>query len=183
MPEFGSVRETGSSTTAPRFAADAMLGKLGRWLRALGYDTTFEASVSDERLVERTLAEERILLTCDRKLAREWTLPRDQLCVLEHAPLREQLLVVARRFQLHPGPRAFTRCMECNVALRPLAAIDAAGRVPSRILDQVRCFCECSQCRRVFWEGSHTAHMWSVLREVAGVRIASESDRTGTLRD
>jgi len=43
----------------PMFFADAMLGKLARWLRMLGYDTSYEKVISDETLIARVLPERR----------------------------------------------------------------------------------------------------------------------------
>ncbi|MCI4626948.1 MAG: Mut7-C RNAse domain-containing protein [Candidatus Magnetoovum sp. WYHC-5] len=34
-----------------KFAADAMLGRLTRWLRILGYDTFYERDINDSHLV------------------------------------------------------------------------------------------------------------------------------------
>lgn len=39
------------------FFADAMLGKLSRWLRILGYDTAYEKVIADQALIERVLTE------------------------------------------------------------------------------------------------------------------------------
>ena len=40
-----------------RFAADAMLGRLARWLRVLGYDTSYDESLADTVLVQLAAAE------------------------------------------------------------------------------------------------------------------------------
>ena len=50
----------------PRFIADAMLGRLARWLRTLGYDTAYDDRIADADLVRRSLTEGRHLLTRDR---------------------------------------------------------------------------------------------------------------------
>ncbi|HEU4566374.1 MAG TPA: Mut7-C RNAse domain-containing protein, partial [Gemmatimonadaceae bacterium] len=55
---------------APRFLADAMLERLARWLRVLGFDTAGAAG-PDRALARRAAAEGRILLTRDRRLAAE----------------------------------------------------------------------------------------------------------------
>lgn len=36
------------STDPPRFACDAMLGGLARWLRAAGYDATWTYGIEDD---------------------------------------------------------------------------------------------------------------------------------------
>ena len=50
------------------FFADAMLGRLARWLRMLGYDTAYEKVISDGSLISRAVTEQRWLLTRDRYL-------------------------------------------------------------------------------------------------------------------
>ena len=37
-----------SLSSGPRFAVDAILGRLARWLRVLGYDTWYHAQVPDD---------------------------------------------------------------------------------------------------------------------------------------
>ena len=46
----------------PLFFADAMLGKLARWLRMLGYDTAYQRDITDSDLVSWGLREDRWLL-------------------------------------------------------------------------------------------------------------------------
>lgn len=52
-----------------RFMADAMFGRLERWLRILGYDTAYEKVITDDVLIERVLRENLWLLTRDGYLA------------------------------------------------------------------------------------------------------------------
>src|SRR6266576_33679 len=62
---------TGLSSEVPvRLLCDEMLARLGRWLRAAGYDTEIAAGgVPDRALVARCAGEGRVLLTRDRHLA------------------------------------------------------------------------------------------------------------------
>ncbi|MHC4429729.1 MAG: Mut7-C RNAse domain-containing protein [Planctomycetota bacterium] len=69
------VERPGLADRPPRFMADAMLGRLARWLRLLGFDTAWEADIDDTDLVRRAAEERRIVLTRDRILVREWRVP------------------------------------------------------------------------------------------------------------
>jgi uncharacterized protein with PIN domain len=54
-----------------------MLHGLGRWLRAAGYDTvTAAGGLSDRALAARCAEEGRVLLTKDRRLAKQGRLER-----------------------------------------------------------------------------------------------------------
>lgn len=150
----------------PRFAADAMLGRLARWLRVIGADTTWKPDVADADLARHALEEDRILLTRDRSLTEEWRLPRVLLLASE-APL-EQLRQVAAAYGLEWRGRLFRRCSLCNTRLVPLEATALRGRVPQRVARELRRFAECPSCRRVYWEGSHTRRMRRVLEQTLG---------------
>src|SRR4030088_3801339 len=54
----------------PRFLADCNVGRLARWLRALGYDASYHARIDDAELVREAAAENRVLLTRDRDLTK-----------------------------------------------------------------------------------------------------------------
>src|SRR5207244_6209016 len=53
-----------------RFLADCNVGRLARWLRALGYDASYHARIDDSQLVREAAAENRVLLTRDRDLTK-----------------------------------------------------------------------------------------------------------------
>lgn len=146
---------------APRFAADAMLGRLARWLRLLGFDTSFEAHVEDEALVRRALAERRTVLTRDRRLPEEWTLV--PVFVLRAEDLRGQLGELGARFALAAHARPFSRCNRCNAPLEPASEAHVAARVPPHVRATHRRFLRCPACGRVYWAGSHVARMRALL--------------------
>ena len=54
----------------PRFVADCNVGRLARWLRALGYDASYHPQIGDAELVREAAAEGRVLLTRDRDLTK-----------------------------------------------------------------------------------------------------------------
>jgi len=148
----------------PRFAADAMLGRLARWLRLLGLDTRFEAHVADADLVRVALQEGRWILTRDRALLDEWRVAGACLVAAERP--RAQLAEVVRRFGLLPYLQPFTRCAVCNTPLETLAPEAARGRVPERVRAAGGPLRVCPACRRVYWRGSHVTRMQRVIAEL-----------------
>jgi hypothetical protein len=148
----------------PRFLADAMLGRLARWLRILGFDTAYRDDWVDAELARRAFEEERVVLTRDRRLPDQWRLPR-ALVLASEAPA-DQLREIARAFPRVTGARAFTRCSRCNALLEPATRESVAERVPARVLREQTAFRRCPGCGRVYWEGSHVARMRRALDDL-----------------
>jgi uncharacterized protein with PIN domain len=151
-----------------RFAADAMLGKLARWLRLLGFDCAYDPEITDEEIVRLAVLDGRPILTRDRSLPEEWWIP--DIYVVREKEVKKQLVEVIQHFDLASCIRMFTRCNECNRVLYRATRSDVSGRVPPRILGLHDAFSECRDCRRVYWEGSHVAGIRALVEGlVAGV--------------
>lgn len=154
-------------TSPRRFLADAMLGRLARWLRALGYDTVFEPDIRDRDAVRTALEEDRTLLTRDRRMAQEWRVKG--IVVLQADDPEDQLRELAVRVRLEVRPaRLFTRCLRCNTLLEPISLAEVEARIPPRIRENNREFRCCPSCDRIFWEGSHTRRMRRRFGRVLG---------------
>ncbi len=152
-PPSGPVRE------ADRYLADAMLGRLARWLRALGYDTAYSQG-EDGDLLRQARDEGRLLLTRDRLLARR---AREQGLLVPQAPPLEQLrFVLTARPPAHP-PRPFSRCLLCNLPLEELDPGLVRLRVPEVVARTHSRFLRCPGCLRIYWAGSHWARMRQAL--------------------
>ena len=141
---------------SPRFMADAMLGRLTRWLRMLGYDTAYEKLITDEGLIERTIREDRWLLTRDRYLARRKIIRgRCLLVVSDH--LDEQLRELRRDLHLilEPSEQRPFRCANCNAIPIPVAPREVVDLVPPYVARHHDRFAQCPSCRQVYWPGTH----------------------------
>lgn len=147
--------------SAPRFLADAMLGRLARWLRVLGLDTAYDPTMQDPLLVSWARAEERILLTRDRSLVAELR-PLRALLVEPDAPLLQLRQVVAQ-VGVAPPVELFTRCLVCNAELHLASAADVATRIPAASRELPGPVRRCPTCSRVYWPGSHARRMRAAL--------------------
>jgi uncharacterized protein with PIN domain len=145
----------------PRFLADAMLGRLARWLRTLGFDTLYNPAPDDRELVAIAAAEGRVLLTRDRHLVAHLR-PERALLITEDAPLA-QLRQVVDACGLSPPAAPFSRCAVCNGVLRAATPDEAATRVPQASRGLPGPVRRCPECGRVYWEGSHTRRMREAL--------------------
>ncbi|HEX8903448.1 MAG TPA: Mut7-C RNAse domain-containing protein [Longimicrobiaceae bacterium] len=149
---------------APRLFADAMLGRLARWLRVLGFDTAYDDTLPDPELVRLAEAEGRVLLTRDRHLLRELR-PARALEVRGDAPL-SQLREVVAALGLRPPDELFTRCLVCNAPLSPpLLVEDADPLLPPSARGMPGPTRRCPTCGRVYWEGSHVRRMRRALEQ------------------
>lgn len=146
---------------APRFIVDSNVGRLAKWLRALGYDSLFIDPIADENLVSRALAEGRVVLTKDTHLSqrRAATQGRLRVLLLEGDDFRAQLRQVVRALQLDPSSRRFSLCLECNESLVPKAKEEVEGLVPPYVFQTQHHYRFCPRCGRPFWRGTHWQRM------------------------
>ena len=141
-----------------RFVADGHLGKLARNLRLLGLDTFYAHEADDRLLLQIMAAEDRALLTRDRRLLMH-SIVRHGFCPRSVDP-EEQTTEVLRRFGLldSPSPLApFIRCLECNGLLKSVQKAEVVERLAGepltlRYYDDFRL---CSTCGRIYWAGTH----------------------------
>jgi uncharacterized protein with PIN domain len=153
--------------------ADAMLGRLARWLRALGHDVVFDADLDDSRLARIARDQRRVLLTRDRRLCEDRGRPGWCLLLEARRPAA-QLRELDRRVGLFgPGwsTRLFSRCMVCNAPLEGASDDHIESGLPDAVRDDPRVRAagvrRCPECRRLYWEGSHTRRMRRWLEAVA----------------
>lgn len=152
------------SDSDPRFAADVMLGSLARWLRILGYDTSYDNRIEDEDLVRCCQAEGRVVLTRDRRLVQRRALSRSIL--IRSQRLGEQLRQVLEEVGHEPDPRRlFRRCLNCNLPLEPADSSAVAASVPAYVWRTQQVFRTCPGCHRIFWAGTHRSRVLRLLQE------------------
>ena len=151
------------ASVRPRFLADCNVGRLARWLRALGYDASYHARIDDSELVREAAAENRVLLTRDRDLTRRRVIQTGvvRAILIRDDDVTKQLRQVFAELGLELK-EALTRCIECNSELESRMPATVAERVPPYVRRTQSRYSECPECGRIYWAGTH----WQRMREV-----------------
>ena len=154
---------TEDQSHATRLIADVMLGRLAKWLRLLGYDTRYDNSAADTALLRIAQAEERVLLTRDRSLARQRGV---RAIWIESQELQAQIRQV--RAAIGPPPNgSLTRCAVCNARLEAIDTVDVEARVPPYVFQTQEEFYHCPHCERIYWAATHVERMREVIDSLA----------------
>jgi len=143
----------------PRFVADAMLGRLAKWLRILGYDTRYDPRWTDPQLVRLARAEDRVLLTRDLELARRRGV---RVLLIESEQLDAQLEHLHRTLGLW-AVAPLSRCPVCNEPLEEVPKDHAWGLVPPYVFCTQEWFRLCPACNRFYWRGTHHARITTLV--------------------
>lgn len=146
-----------------KFLCDVMLSRVGRWLRAAGYDVEIAGpKMADQKILEWAIAEKRILLTRDRHFL-QMEAPKNLLCVLKGNSVEACIEELNQLFAINWLYRPFSRCLLCNRALIEPPEHSIQTQVPPDILAKAHQFWYCQSCDKVYWEGSHKKRMRTKL--------------------
>jgi uncharacterized protein with PIN domain len=147
-----------------KFAADRMLGKLAKWLRAMGQDVIYGQHLTGYGLIRAARQEGRLILTRDRRLKQKQ--PPDFIFV-ESDSYRDQLRQVVKTCGFDPLARAFTRCLVCNAVLEPRAKDTVKALVPPYVASTQERFFACPRCNHIYWPATHHEKMLAELERIA----------------
>ena len=137
----------------PEFIADAMLGRLARWLRFLGFDTLYYSDISDSRLIRIAREQNRFVLTRDTRLVKRRAV-KDYLLIKANDSYSQLLEVITTLNLREFNP--FSICVECNGQLTRISdKKEIIDLVPEFVFLNFNLFLKCSNCGKIYWEGSH----------------------------
>ena len=159
--------EPPAARALPRFACDASLGGLARWLRAAGYEARWRAGASAEELAGEAQREGLTLLTTDTGVLRLRAVREGTIDVWWLPPAGgavEQLGLVLRDLEL---ARREPRCMSCGGALASVAKDAVLDRIPPRTRRWKDDYFVCAGCGTLFWPGTHWERIVRRLAEGA----------------
>ncbi len=150
----------------PTFIADAMLGRLAKSLRMLGYDVLYRAGIDDNELKRVALREKRVALTRDHEIA-ETRLPI-RVVLVESDHLDEQLKQVVSELALSYADGLFTRCLVCNAPVEDVARSEVEDLVPPYVFETQERFARCSGCGKIYWPATHVERAKEWIERVLG---------------
>lgn len=137
----------------PRFILDVHLGSLSRHLRLLGFDSLWRNDFDDPFIIDRSLADDRIILTRDLGILKQGRV-RHGYFVRHTAPDR-QIAEIVETFDLAPRFRPLSRCINCNGELEEVDKSRVLAELPERTRRCYDTFFRCRQCSQVYWRGAH----------------------------
>ena len=158
-----------------RFIVDGMLGSLARKLRIFGYDTLYNADLSDNEILKAASSEGRTILTSDQQLADRASKRRINCILLnEENDDEDRLATVLREAgegEVHLNPEE-TRCSVCNGEVELVGRDEVAGAVPEGVLAKQEKFYRCKSCGKIYWIGGH----WKRLNELSANLKSNNQD-------
>jgi uncharacterized protein with PIN domain len=152
----------------PRFVLDNHLGRLSAYMRMMGFDCLYRNDFHDEELAALSAAEERILLTRDRRLLMR-KIVRYGYCLRSLNSI-EQAAEVLRRYDCAAAVVPFRRCLRCNHPLEQVTKEKVLDRLQTLTIMYYEEFHRCPSCGQIYWKGSHYERMARLVE-----RLLSES--------
>ena len=144
--------------------ADAMLGSLVHWLRAIGYDTLYYKDTSDREIVARSLQDNRTIISRDHHFTGIKAVR--YLVLIQSTILEEQFKQVVDEMHLDTKTLLFSRCVECNTLVEPVPKSQLEGRVPRFVFLTKEQFSQCPGCGRIYWAGTHLTEMHQKIQQM-----------------
>lgn len=146
-----------------KFIADAHLGRVAKYLRALGYDTLFFSNIKDKDIIKISKSKNRVVLTKDRALCASI---KDRCYLIKSKNCIDGLKEVVEKFNLLDKAKPFTICLKDNTLLQNIEKEKVINRLPERVKKFYTFFKICPTCNRIYWEGGHYKRMKRLLGSI-----------------
>ena len=146
-----------------------MLGSVARTLRIFGFDTLYLRHFNDDDVLKIGVSQRRIILTCDRELFRRIVKAGAHGVLLKGSDDLEDIAHVLSKYEI-PSIGFSTlnsRCSICNgLIIRGRSISDIKRHLPSNVIKWHEEFFQCTNCYKVYWEGSHIIRIRAWAREL-----------------
>lgn len=164
-PTEGTILRPEPFKSCCRFLVDINVGRLAGLLRMAGFDAENANKESTTRAIaKKAVAEDRILLTRNKDLLKHRELVYARLVRNQDPDL--QLREVISLYSLENLLQPFTRCISCNGLLADVkkeAIVDRLLPLTKKFFNRFRI---CSDCHKIYWQGSHHDRMTKKLEMI-----------------
>ena len=149
------------SNEKPLFIVDAMLGKLAKKLRLLGYDSLYSSNMDDDKIIQLAKNENRILITKDVPLTQKAKKQQILAVQITSDDEIEQFLEINEKasFGKCTVGGGSSRCPVCNGELQHIEKNDVSEKVPTGVFENMKDFWKCTKCEKIYWEGTHIKNL------------------------
>jgi len=166
-----------------KIMVDAMCGKLGNFLRILGFDTEIaDKSWSDQIVLKNAIEDNRILVTRDKafyevikRYYKEENMNENRVLFIEEDNLERQLASFFLHMKINPNNYQWlgedilsfqSRCTKCNGEVKHVSKESITDRIPKGTASRYNNFYQCtdSNCKQIYWVGK--AHWEDIFRKI-----------------
>jgi len=144
-----------------KFILDVHLGKLAKYLRTFGFDTTYQNDYDDMEIIRISIAEHRIILTRDISMLKVKSVTHGYF-VRNQQP-KMQLVEVLNHFDLYQAIDPLSRCIKCNGKLERIEKEKIIQQLEPLTREYFDTFFKCQDCQSIYWEGSHFKRIKSFI--------------------
>jgi uncharacterized protein len=150
----------------PNFAADRMLGKLARYLRMIGCDTSYPGPMSDSQLLALARRESRAVLTRDRGIMEKESARagNPRLIEIQADDVLGQMRQLAEQGWV--TGIGYPRCPLCNTIPQEIPPAESRHLLHPFTVATQGVFLYCPSCNLMFWQGSHWEHFQEMISKI-----------------
>jgi uncharacterized protein with PIN domain len=148
----------------PRFFAEKYLWKLTRQLRLLGINTIYDATLTNNQIIERVAKNKEILLTRSVQQLMHGKITRGY-CIRSDKSF-DQTVEVIKRFDLRRLMLPFSRCMLCNGPIVTILKKDIQRYLEPNTKLVYHEYYTCTDCQQVYWKGSHYQRLQQFVNRI-----------------
>ena len=147
-----------------KFIADATLGNIVKYMRALGFDLFFDALLSTREIIEISKRENRIILTKDSKLLKFKDVSHG--IFIRPGTTIEQIKRIIDFLDIRDDIKPFSRCLQCNTLLGVVPKEKILHKIPPRTAAFCDEYAQCQSCDKIYWKGTHFVRMMKVVKQI-----------------
>ena len=149
-----------------RFIADINIRDIVKYMRALGLDVCYDASLSPREIIRISKRENRTILTKSRKLLKFRNVTHG--IFIRPGTTVEQIRGIIDYLPLRALIEPFSRCLQCNIPLVGVSKDRILDRIPAKTREFYDEYSYCTACDRIYWKGTHYMNIKKVVDEILG---------------